>query len=172
MKKDPKLEAEGGAEKRKDNSTRIEVHLLIAEVEQNIALTDVQTVKLARSIRWDRELPNWLITYRETMENQVKSRVSLLLSYLDLTAGPKAIYPRVLRIVGLPTTELKEKYCQNPSDVTEQTIQARLDDHRWNVVISHLDKLVPSLLAEQPEQMAKKCEKRRISDVIRVCRSF
>ena len=64
------------------------------------------------------------------MENQLKSRVSLLLLYLDPTVTEtQAIYPLVTRILGLSATELKEKYFQNQPDVTEQTIHARLDDH-------------------------------------------
>ena len=91
------------------------------------------------------------------MENKLKSRVSLLLSYLDpTTTGTKAIYPLVNRILELFATELKEKNFQNQPDVTEQTIHARLDDHRWNVIISQLNKLLPSLSAEQLEKMLKK----------------
>ena len=145
------------SKRREDDRTRIEAHLLMAGVEQNPGPIGEQTVKLTRYTRWDRELSTWLITYCETMENQLKNRVSLLLSYLDPTAtGTKAIYPLVIRILGLSANELKEKYFQNQPDVTEQTIHARLDDHRWNVIISQLNKLLPSLSAEQPEQMLKK----------------
>ena len=142
---------------REDDRTRIETQLLMAGVEQNPGPTGEQTVKLTRYTRWDRELSTWVITYCETMENQLKSRVSLLLSYLDpIATGTKAIYPLVIRILGLSATELKEKYFQNQPDVTEQTIHPRLDDHRWNVIISQLNKLLPCLSTEQPEQMLKK----------------
>ena len=132
----------------------------MAGVEKNPGATGEQTVKLTRYIRWDRELSTWLIIYYETMKNQLKSRVSLLLSYLEPTAtGNKAIYTLVIRILGLSATILKEKYFQNQPDVTEQTIHARLDDHRWNVIISQLNEVLPNLSAEQREQMLKKIKK-------------
>ena len=161
------------SKKREDDLTRIKAQLLMAGVEQNPGPTGEQTVKLTRYTRWDRELSTWLITYCETMENQLKSRVSLLLSYLDPTAtGTKAVYPLIIRILGLSATELKEKYFRNQPNVTEQTIHARLDDHRWNVIISQLNKLLPSLSAEQPEQMLKKMKKEKSETLLEFASRF
>ena len=56
--------------------------------------------------------------------------------------------------------------------MTQATIEAALDDHRWTVIEYQLESMLPTISAEQPEAILKKLDKKRNETLLEFVNRF